>query len=665
SVNATVTGLRFYKAATNTGIHVGSLWSPGGGRLATGTFTGEAASGWQTLTFAQPVQIRSGQPYVVSYSAPKGRYSVDPAYFNGKGAGIVPLTAPATGSVYGGNGVYRYGAGFPDSTFNGGNYWVDAIVTTGTADNTAPVVNSVSPAAGSAGAYTDSTITATFNEGVDPGSVQFIVQAGGNPIAGTVDVDDKTVSFTAADLLPANTAHSVSVSATDGFGNPLAAPKTWNFTTGTNLGPCPCNLFKSRTPALLSANDTSDVELGVKFSVVVNATATGVRFFKASNNTGTHTGSLWTETGQRIAHGTFTNESESGWQSMTFASPTQIQAGETYIVSYRAPNGHYAVDAGYFAAQGAGRGVLTAPSSPAAGGQGVYLYGGGFPANSFNANNYSVDITVDTDGADNTAPTVIATDPAANATGVSTGAGVTASFSEPVNRTSLQMSVTRGDGVQVPGTLRIAADNRSVMFVSTDLLPGNTQLTASVLASDVMGNPMPAAKTWTFTTAAAGACPCGIFRPTDVPAASGVETPLELGMRVTVAQNGWITGVRFHKPIGDPGSHTGTLWTANGVQLATGTFTDETSSGWQTLTFATPVRVTAGTTYVVSYFTSAGRYSYTSQYFTEDRVNGPLTAPAQGALPNGVFNYGGGVFPQGNGNGRNYWVDALFVTTLP
>ncbi|MGX7824059.1 DUF4082 domain-containing protein [Actinokineospora sp. 24-640] len=664
SVNATVTGMRFYKAAANTGQHTGSLWSPGGQRLATGTFINETASGWQTLNFAQPVQIRSGTPYVVSYHAPAGRYSVNAAFFNDKGAGIVPLTAPRSGSVAGGNGVYRYGAGFPDSSFNGGNYWVDVIVTTDTADNVQPLINSTAPGSNATGAYIDSTISATFNEDVDPGSVQFIVQAGGNPIAGTVSTDGPVVTFTPNDLLPGNTAHSVTLNATDGFGNPLAAPKSWNFTTGTNLGPCPCNLFGQRTPATLDALDGGDVELGVKFTVAANATVTGVRFYKAFNNTGTHTGSVWTSAGQRVAHGTFTDETESGWQTLTFDEPVQISAGQTYVASYRAPNGRYSVDPGYFAAQGAGRGILTAPTSPAAGGQGVYVYGGGFPSSSFNHNNYWVDVVVDTDGADTTAPTVTSTDPVDGATGVSTGAGITVNFSEAVNPASLQFTVADGPD-PVPGTVHLASDNRSATFVSTASLPGSAQLSATVNAGDPMGNPMAAPHSWSFTTAGAGTCPCSLFRPTDAPASFAVDSPVELGMRITPSADGAITGVRFYKSAGDPGEHTGTLWSPTGTVLATGSFAEESGSGWQTMTFDEPVPVTAGTTYLVSYWSSAGRFGYTPNYFGADKVNGPLTAPASSpSASNGVFQYGGGgVFPAGPGNGSNYWVDAVFETS--
>jgi hypothetical protein len=38
-----ITALRFYKGAANTGIHVGSLWTATGERLATVTFSDETA----------------------------------------------------------------------------------------------------------------------------------------------------------------------------------------------------------------------------------------------------------------------------------------------------------------------------------------------------------------------------------------------------------------------------------------------------------------------------------------------------------------------------------------------------------------------------------------------------------------------------------------------
>ena len=136
--------------------------------------------------------------------------------------------------------------------------------------------------------------------------------------------------------------------------------------------------------------------------------------------------------------------------------------------------------------------------------------------------------------------------------------------------------------------------------------------TAKVDGVDSSGNHVTAGNTWSFTTAkppnAPGVCPCTLFNDTDVPTVldASDNTPLTLGVRFSSAKDGVITGVRFYKAPGHGGTHVGTLWSAAGVALATGTFTSESSSGWQTLTFAQPVSITKGTQYVASYYAPAG-----------------------------------------------------------
>ena len=49
----------------------------------------------------------------------------------------------------------------------------------------------------------------------------------------------------------------------------------------------------------------SAVELGVEFKADLDGSITGVRFYKATANTGTHIGNLWTTTGTLLARGTF------------------------------------------------------------------------------------------------------------------------------------------------------------------------------------------------------------------------------------------------------------------------------------------------------------------------------------------------------------------------
>ena len=58
--------------------------------------------------------------------------------------------------------------------------------------------------------------------------------------------------------------------------------------------------------------------------VSVPSAVTGVRVYKAAANTGTHTGSLWTADGTRLAQATFSSETSSGWQKVTFATPVPL-----------------------------------------------------------------------------------------------------------------------------------------------------------------------------------------------------------------------------------------------------------------------------------------------------------------------------------------------------
>ncbi len=125
-----VLGLRFYKAATNTGTHVGHLWSSSGTLLAV-TFTGESSSGWQQVNFAQPVAITANTTYIVSYFAPNGHYSATPMRLQG-GRGRPP--AACAGKRRGWpEWCVRYTSSaqgaFPTSTFSATNYWVDVLYT--------------------------------------------------------------------------------------------------------------------------------------------------------------------------------------------------------------------------------------------------------------------------------------------------------------------------------------------------------------------------------------------------------------------------------------------------------------------------------------------------------------------------------------------------------
>ena len=128
-VNASILGVRFYKGANNTGTHIGNLWTSAGTLLGTATFANETATGWQQVLFDSPIPVTANTTYVVSYFAPNGNYAADGSYFSAIGVCSPPLQALSSAAA-GGNGVFSYRAssGFPNSTYQGYNYWVDVLL---------------------------------------------------------------------------------------------------------------------------------------------------------------------------------------------------------------------------------------------------------------------------------------------------------------------------------------------------------------------------------------------------------------------------------------------------------------------------------------------------------------------------------------------------------
>ena len=118
------------------------------------------------------------------------------------------------------------------------------------------------------------------------------------------------------------------------------------------------------------------------------------------------------------------------------------------------------------------------------------------------------------------------------------------------------------------------------------------------------------------------------------------------------SSNGYIVALRFYKAPGETGTHVGNLWTSTGTKLASVTFTNETSSGWQTQFLSTPVAITSGTTYLVSY----GFNNYLAKTdcgLSGGITHGPLTTTGSAyATPNGSF--------PNTGSCSNFFADVIF-----
>jgi Domain of unknown function (DUF4082)/Fibronectin type III domain len=834
----TVSGVRFYKSAANTGTHVGSLWASDGSLLARATFSSESASGWQSVSFSQPVVVNAGQTYVVSYFAPNGHYSATPQSFYrspspGPAGGAVIDSAPLhalrnTGGVE--NGVFNYSPSstFPTTSFQATNYWVDPVfspqgpagnVGAVTATQHSPSSIDVSWSAPSSGgvpttyvvtpyigsvAQTATTVnapaTTTTVTGVTAGTTyRFTVRAVNPAGSGAESAPSNAVTPTPAappsapsgvQATPAS--HSAGLtwtaSASDGgatitqqtvtpyIGSNAQTPQTVGATatsatisglsngvaytfkvtatnaSGTSAPSAASNavtpwstIFDLTTPSTADCGDTSSVELGVRFTADSDGAVTGIRFYKATANTGTHSGSLWTANGTRLAQATFTNEGASGWQSVAFADPVPVTAGTTYVASYFAPSGHYACTAG---------GLNSAVDNPplhalatTTASNGLYHYGAtsSFPTKSFNGGNYWVDVMygqlapgrVTNVAAGAAGPTSASVTWSAPATGgtpssykITPYAGATPQATKTVAAPATGATVT-GLTTGTAYTFTVTASNDS--GAGAESAPSNavTPITTTVPAAPTGVAARPASSsalvTWTVPSSDGGkpitgqtvtpyigtaaqapkavsatatsATVTGLTNGDDYTfvvtatndngdsvgsAQSNSITPwatifdftapgtvdgfdpsaVEVGVKFTSDVDGDVTGIRFYKATANTGTHIGSLWSAGGSRLAQVTFTNETGSGWQHATFSTPVTISAGTTYVASYFAPNGHYSLTSNGLSSAVNSPPLHAVGNATSPNGVYGYGSAsLFPTGSFLATDYGVDLLFKPT--
>jgi len=415
--NGLIAGIRFFKDISNTGTHVGNLWSMDGTLLASATFTNETDSGWQDVMFEAPVPVASNTVYVASYHAENGHYSADADFFASAGFDHPPLHAPADG-VDGSNGVYAYAdrSVFPDHGWSAANYWVDVLF-----QSTNPVLTSidVTPAAvtNEVGATQQYTAMGTYSDGSMQDLTSQAAWVSSSPDVATIDVDGMAASFAGGMATLTASVGSVTGSA---------------LLTVNATGPAAMSLWpNTAAPTSPDGGPDSPVELGVKFYSDESGTIAGIRFYKSAANTGPHVGNLWSSNGTLLASVVFTNETGSGWQQASFAAPVSIASNTLYVASYFAGAGHYSEDNDYFSAAGVDTPPLHAPASQPSAPNGVYAYGSGsaFPTNGYEDANYWVDVLFDPPAPTLTLLTV-APSPATNLVGTTCCFTATGTYSD-------------------------------------------------------------------------------------------------------------------------------------------------------------------------------------------------------------------------------------------
>jgi hypothetical protein len=284
-------------------------------------------------------------------------------------------------------------------------------------------------------------------------NVTFTLKQGTTPVTGVVTYVGNTATFNPAADLAVSTVYTATVSTgvKDVAGNAMAAVKTWSFTTGTTA---------DTTAPTVSNTYPADTATGVAFNANVTATFSEVMDVATMTTT------------------TFTVK-----QGTTVVAGVVSYAGTTATFN---PTSDLLPSTAYTATLSTGVSDLAGNAMAAA-----KTWG------------FTTGATADT-----TAPTVSSVIPLTGASGVSIGSNLSAVFSEPMDLSTVNTTTfTLKQGTtDVAGTVTTPSTTTAT-FNPTSNLANSTVYTATIATGvkDLAGNALAAAKTWSFTTVAAGA----------------------------------------------------------------------------------------------------------------------------------------------------------------
>ena len=366
-----ITAIRYWKAPSETGTHTGRIWSATGAQLASVTFSGETASGWQIQALTSPLAVQANTTYVVSVNTNLYYVATNNGLASAVANGYLSSVADGANGVYGNPGV------FPTNSYQNSNYFRDVSFT-----NTPSIIKvSGDGQTGAAGTTLPVPLLVEVRDAnanfISGATVGFSVTAGGGSVSPASAVTNASGQASATLTLGASGGTDTVQATAAGFGSVSFSAIALQST-----------LFTTQTPVIPNATDNVAYELGTKFQASAPGQISAIIYWKAPSETGTHTGKIWSANGTLLASVTFSGETASGWQAQALTSPLAIQANTTYVVSVNV-NRYYVAT---------GRGLASAVvngdlSSVADGANGVYGNSGVFPNNSYNNTNYFRDIS--------------------------------------------------------------------------------------------------------------------------------------------------------------------------------------------------------------------------------------------------------------------------------
>lgn len=307
--------------------------------------------------------------------------------------------------------------------------------TTGSAiEFSPPTVSLLVPENGSNGVPLNVHYTAQFGKAIDPATLtpaNFVLanDSNGQPVPGIVqaDADGVTASFVPSSLLDLETTYTVTLNSgiKDLYGNSLAGPLTYDFTTGDTAETAPLHVT-AVSPADGGTNVGTNAVMGLLFNQALNL-ATEVPNIQVTSG------------GQPVA---VMMALSSGNQRVTITPAAALQPGMEYTVTY----------------------------------------GAGLQDIAGNALDNSGSFTFTTAAAaDASSPTVVATDPLSTAANVPTNTLIHVIFSKPIDPTSINATNVQlypsqtGGANQIGGTTSFSGDGLTLTFAPNAALTSETQ----------------------------------------------------------------------------------------------------------------------------------------------------------------------------------------------
>jgi len=236
-----------------------------------------------------PLNLATGVPLdmtiTATFNEPMDPATITPASFSLQ-TGAKGLVALEGALTYDGNSATM--SFKPSSKLVGGTTYSATIATTvkdlagnalqtpyvwtfSTGATISPIVVSTDPANNATGVLLNKTVTASFNQAMDPLSLTattFTIMQGVTPVTGTISYSGKTVSFKPTAVLVSNTVYTGTITkgAKNTGGTTMANNYVWNFTTGTVTAP----KVNSTDPLNLATSVALNKVISAVFSEAMN-----------------------------------------------------------------------------------------------------------------------------------------------------------------------------------------------------------------------------------------------------------------------------------------------------------------------------------------------------------------------------------------------------------